>query len=186
MGEDMKTGSWLNKSVAALSMLVVSGGPALAAGLPNGATQLRENYQDWAVLCQVTGADGADKVGCRIEQVQMRANSRQRVLQTTIVMQAGGAAKGSFVLPFGLALEDGVTLQIDGGRVTKPLPFKTCINVGCVVQFEWPTETIEGLRGATTLKLGAKNVNGTAVPFSVPLRGLSAAVDRALALAPAE
>jgi invasion protein IalB len=169
---------------ATLAALLVSAGPSFAAGLPNGATSLKETYGNWTVNCRAETKQESKEVTvtCNVEQEQLRSSDRQRLLLTSIVPGADGTAKGLFLLPFGLAVDQGVTLQIDTGPVTKPLPFKTCVVKGCIVQFDWPKATIDGLRTSNTLKLGAKTADGKAAPFTIPLGGFADANDRVNAL----
>jgi invasion protein IalB len=60
---------------------------------------------------------------------------------------------GTQLLPFGLALEQGIALQIDGGPATAPLRFRTCLVVGCIVPLTFDVKILAALRKATTLKL---------------------------------
>lgn len=68
------------------------------------------------------GADGA------VSQVQVNSQNRQRVLSVELTAREGGAAaSGTLVMPFGLALDQGVVLSIDEGEPLPPLRFSTCL-----------------------------------------------------------
>jgi hypothetical protein len=79
-----------------------------APTLPGGATSLQEIYQDWRVACQV--ADNAKR--CVLLQQQNQQNG-QRVLAIELNAPVGNTVTGTLALPLGLALDAGVTFQID-------------------------------------------------------------------------
>ena len=93
-----------------------------------------------------------------------------------------GGVKGSLIMPFGLALDAGVTLQIDDGPVTAPVRFKTCFPAGCVIPLDWPASTVKALRTAQKLKAGAQAENGQPTSFAISMGGFASALDRAIAL----
>ena len=95
---------------------------------------------------------------------------------------ADGTAKGSILMPFGLALSKGVTIQVDGGQATSPIAYRTCTPGGCIVPLDWTADSVKVIRGGTTLKLAATADNGQPVDLAVPLKGFSAGFDRALEL----
>jgi invasion protein IalB len=149
--------------------------PALAAG----ATSVNETYTDWVVLCSVTDKGRV----CLMTQQQRKKDTNQLVLAIELASVAAEQLRGNLVLPFGLRLADGVTLQIDGGPVSKPLPFATCLPAGCIVQVAFDPVTLKALKSGTALKLTAKaHEGGQDVVFGVSLKGFAAAHDRVLAL----
>ncbi|TPK96485.1 hypothetical protein FJ938_27220 [Mesorhizobium sp. B2-4-14] len=81
-----------------------------ASGLPGGATSLREGHGDWTVSCNLATQNGANVKVCALSQEQTDSQSRQRVLAMEL-RPAGETVQGMLVLPFGLALEKGVTLR---------------------------------------------------------------------------
>lgn len=148
--------------------------------LPNGATSLNETYQDWAVVCAVQDKGRL----CVMTQQQRKKDTNQLVLAVELNVVTVNEVRGTLVLPFGLRLADGVTLQVDDGPVSKPLPFSTCLPAGCIVQLAFDAATVKGLRAGTTLKLTAKaHDGGQDVVLGVSLKGFAAAQDRAVALA---
>lgn len=155
--------------------------PAAApSNLPNGATSLNETYQDWVVLCSAADRGRA----CAMAQQQRKQDTNQLVLAVEFNAVAANELRGTLVLPFGLRLTDGVTLQVDDGAVSKPLAFVTCLPAGCIVPLAFDASMIKALRAGTTLKLVAKaHDNGQDVGLGVSLKGFAAAQDRASALA---
>lgn len=140
---------------------------------PGGATTLRESYSDWQVSC--SALDQGKR--CSMVQQQTNSKSRQRVL--TIELQRNGdGMQGALVLPFGIALENGVTLQVDEAPAGNPLRFRTCVPAGCLVPLSFDAALVEALGGGGALKVNAVSDGDKSVAFSISLKGFSAAHNR--------
>lgn len=147
--------------------------------LPGGASSLNETYEDWTVVC-TTVEQG--KI-CMMGQQQRKSDTGQLVLAAEFGAVSRDEVKGSLVLPFGLRLADGVSLQIDDGPASQPLPFATCLPAGCVVQVSFDAATVEALRAASAVKLVARaHDGGSEVLLGLSLKGFAAAHDRAVSL----
>jgi len=59
------------------------------------------------------------------------------------------------VLPFGLALNQGITLAIDEQETTVALGFSTCLPAGCLVPIGFATESMEAIGAASRLNITA-------------------------------
>ena len=153
------------------------GSQAAGSGLPGGASSLNEAYRDWRVACAVQGTVKR----CVLSQVQVQQNG-QPVLAIELNAPAGDTVSGALLLPFGLAFDSGVILQIDDKPAIQPLRFRTCLPVGCVVPVAFDATTIAALRNGAALKIKATGDGGGAAPFSIPLHGLATALDRVGAL----
>lgn len=162
-----------------LAAALCPGGQVFAAGLPGGASALNETHGDWAVTC--SAADGNAR--CAISQVQVN-NENQRVLSVELAATEGGtAAGGMLVLPFGLALDNGVALSIDEAAAMPTFRFSTCLPAGCLVPLAFDRDTLAAIRGGTALQAkAAANGNGQEVKFSISLTGFTAALSRAAEL----
>lgn len=121
-----------------------------APTLPGGASSLQETYQDWRVACQV--ADNAKR--CVLLQQQNQQNG-QRVLAIELNAPAGNTMTGTLVLPLGLALDAGVTFQIDDKPAMQPMRLRTCVPAGCLVNISFDAPTVTALRAGTALKIKA-------------------------------
>lgn len=155
-------------------------GIALGQGLPGGATSLNETHGDWTVACTVP--EGT--VRCTVSQVQIDSQSRQRVLSVELTAADGGAAaSGILVMPFGLALDQGVALSIDEGEFLPLLRFSTCLPAGCLVPLTFNQDALAAMRAGTALKAKAvANGSSQDVNFSISLSGFTSALARAAAL----
>lgn len=150
---------------------------AQTSGLPGGASSLNETYKDWRVTCVHEGATKR----CVLSQVQAQQNG-QRVLAIELNAPNGNAVTGTLILPFGLALEPGVTFQVDEKAAMQPVRFRTCLPAGCIVNVNFDAPTLAALRAGTVVKVKATADGGAPTPFSISLQGLGMAVDRVAAL----
>lgn len=154
----------------------VAGGRTRSS-LPGGASSLNETYQDWLVACRAAN----DAKQCAMSQQQSQQNG-QRVLAIELSAPSSNTVSGILVMPFGLALESGVTFRIDEQPAMQPMRFRTCVPAGCLVSVAFDAPTIIALRAGATLKIEAVADGGAPVPFSVSLQGFSTALDRVAAL----
>ncbi|WGG59396.1 invasion associated locus B family protein [Brucella intermedia] len=153
-------------------------GGAAGSTLPGGASSLNETYKDWRVACQVAN----NTKRCVMSQQQAQQNG-QRVLAIELNAPSGNVVTGTLVLPFGLALDSGVTFQIDEKPAMPPIRFRTCVPGGCLVNVNFDAPTLVALRASAILKIKATADGGAAAPFSISLQGFGTALDRVVALA---
>jgi invasion protein IalB len=152
-------------------------GAGTASSLPGGASALNETYKDWRVACAQQGTAKR----CALSQVQVHQNG-QRVLAIELNAPSGNTVAGTLVMPFGLALDSGVTLQIDEKPALQPVRFRTCMPGGCLLAVSFDGPTLVALRAGTALKVKAVADGGAAAPFSISLQGFATALDRVAAL----
>jgi invasion protein IalB len=148
-------------------------------GLPGGASSLQETYGDWRVAC----AQQNGKKTCALSQRQTDKDSRQLVLAVELSAPAADKAEGTLILPFGLAIERPITLQIDQAAAGPALHFRTCLPVGCLVGLNFDAATVALLRKGTTLTIKATADGGQETSFKISLKGFADALDRTAALA---
>lgn len=160
-----------------MSMLVVGAAEPAPATLPGGATSLAETFSDWQVGCIVQGPAKR----CAITQEQMNPQTRQRVFAIEIG-NAGDRLEGILLMPFGLALERGATLQIDDQATATTVKFRTCLPGGCLLPLAFDARSIAVLRAGTGLKIRATTDGGPEQIYTVSLKGFSQALDRITAL----
>lgn len=149
----------------------------VASTLPGGASSLDETYEDWRVSCVYR--EGAKR--CVLSQVQTQQNG-QRVMAVELDAPRDDTVSGVMILPFGLALEAGVTFQVDENAAMEPVRFRTCLPAGCLVPVAYDAATVAVLRAGAALKIKATTADGGSVPLSVSLKGFPAALDRAAEL----
>lgn len=147
--------------------------------LPGGANSLQETFENWIVACVQQDAGKR----CAVSQQQADQQSHQRVLAIELTASSPDAAAGTLVLPFGLALDSGVTLQIDDAPAGPPLRFRTCLPGGCLVSLSFDAARTAALRKGANLKVNAVADGGKEAVFTISLKGFPAAFDRMAALA---
>lgn len=148
-----------------------------AASLPGGASSLTETYGNWTVNCIVQKQAENQKVLCSMSQQQVD-DKRQRALAIELSPADKNGAAGAFVLPFGLNLASGATLQIDETPAEKPLAFTTCLPAGCIVPVNFDAAKADALGKGQNLSVLAQAVDGNQIKLNVPLDGFSAALKR--------
>jgi invasion protein IalB len=154
---------------------------AVDAGLPGGATSLREQHGDWTVIC---GVDDKSAKNCILIQEQVRQvkdGPSQRVLAVEIQPKEK-AVEAVFVLPLGLKLDKGAVLQIDDGKASDANPFRTCLLAGCVVNVSADAKLITSLGKGKALNVKTVTDDGKDANFTISLNGFQNAFDRAVAL----
>jgi invasion protein IalB len=142
--------------------------------LPKGASSLQETHGDWRVACEQPNGQKR----CTLSQQLVDTDSRQRILAIELTVPAVNQADGTLVLPFGLAIDKGITLQVDEAADGPTQRFRTCLPAGCVVTATFDAKTIGALRTGTTLTVKAVGDNGQEISFRLSLKGFGSAFDR--------
>lgn len=166
---------------AAALLGTLSVASAQEPSLPGGATSLRENHGDWTVNCNIQQQSGKNVKVCGLAQEQADQNSRQRILAIELRPEGQGAA-GVMVLPFGLALEQGATFQIDDSPASPVHKFRTCLPAGCLVPVNFDARALAALRKGNQLKVKTAADGGKEAAFTISLKGFPGAFDRTAAL----
>ncbi len=155
--------------------------PAVApvAAWPTGASSVSESYGDWTVSCVRPEA----KVNCIVVQSQGDSKTGRRKFGFELSVPKDGRSDGVILMPFGLAIDPGVTFKLDEQALGKGAPYSACTGDGCLVPISFPTLATDGMRNAKTLTItGQKSGTNEPAPIVVPLVGFPQAFDRAVAL----
>jgi invasion protein IalB len=152
--------------------------PAHAAW-PTGASMVSESYGDWTMTCTRPN----EKVTCIVAQAQGDSQTGRRKFGFELQTPANGRSEGIVLMPFGLAIEPGVTFKLDEQALGKGAPYTTCSAEGCIVSISFPTLALDGMRAAKKLIVtGQKAGSSDPATITVPLEGFPQAFDRAVAL----
>ncbi|ODT18689.1 MAG: Invasion associated locus B family protein [Mesorhizobium sp. 65-26] len=147
--------------------------------LPGGASALSETHGDWTVNCQATVTTKT----CTLSHQQFNKQSGQRLLAIELASKSGEDAAGTLALPFGLALSNGITLEVDDKKLDGSLQFSTCQMVGCLVPVSFDGDVMPLLKAGTTLKINAVAADTQQpVNFTISLNGFGSALARTAAL----
>jgi invasion protein IalB len=160
--------------LVALVLIVVGAGAMFwksGSSSSDGPNMATFGFQDWLVRCQAV----KDKAGCGITQKILDQRSGQPVLQLAMASQAG-AYQLAVVVPLGVSVPDGVTMQI--GDTTRKIAYTQCLPGGCVAPLAADAALIDKMKSATDARVGVVDRSGKpiAVPFS--LKGFGPAFDK--------
>jgi invasion protein IalB len=148
---------------------------APAAQLPNGASSINEVYGNWAVACRILNGQKQ----CLLAHTESGSQTGKPLFAVELQMSKDGKVEGTILMPFGLKLDAGVTLTLDGEDLGSPLRFATCVQQGCLLPISFPTTTVVAMKKSKTLTVGAPDLgSGDVVSFKVPLEGFAAAIAR--------
>jgi invasion protein IalB len=153
--------------------------PAKGAAWPAGASSVSESYGDWTVSC----TRPKDQSLCIVVQSQGDSKTGQRKFGLELSTPRDGRSDGVVLMPFGLAIEAGVTFKLDEQALGKGAPYSSCTAEGCMVPISFPTLATDGMRNAKVLTVIGQKPGGTEpATITVPLEGFPKAFDRAVAL----
>ncbi|TWI57372.1 invasion protein IalB [Pseudomonas duriflava] len=167
----------------ALATMLLAG-----AGLPSAQAQTSapstnankpaatETHGDWTVICREVPQEG--KV-CAMSQV-VNNQEGQRMLAVELRPQRDGLS-GFIVLPFGVAVTQGVHLQVDD-KAERSVEFHTCLPVGCIVPLEFDNSAVKDLQKGKALNITARIATGGEAHGPLSLKGFTKAAERTRAL----
>jgi len=150
---------------------------------PTGATTVSESYGDWTMTC----VRPSEQVACVVAQSQGDAKTGRRKFGVELKPPRDGHAEGVVVMPFGLAIEPGITFKLDDQALGQGAPYSSCTGEGCLVLISFPTVATDAMRTAKTLTVTGQKAAGSAgagepAAITVPLVGFAQAFARAVAL----
>jgi invasion protein IalB len=174
-------------STILLALALASAPPVLAqdattatAALPGGASALNERHGSWSVSCALVES-GKD---CSFSQAAGDNATGASLLAVELGVPSGNRAEGMLITAFGLRLDAGVQLAIDGQTLGAARPFLTCVSSGCLVPLAFDEVAVSALKVGTKLEVtGIRVDNGQPVAIALSLAGFTAAFDRTAALA---
>ena len=147
---------------------------------PPGALAITETYGDWTLTCSRPETSTA----CMLSQSQGDNKTGKRLFAFELRTPKDGRAEGLILMPFGLAIEPGITFKLDDSVLGKGAPYVSCSQEGCVVSISFPMLATDAMRTAKTLQvIGVKPGTNEPQPIAVPLGGFAAVWDRAIAFA---
>ena len=168
-----------------LFALAIVASPALAqdtatATLPGGASAVSERHGTCSVDCALT-EKGKD---CTFSQSAGNPDNGAALVAMELAAPAGNKAEGMLLTAFGLRLDAGIQLGIDGQQLGQALPFLTCVESGCLVPLAFDEVSLSALKVGTSLEITGIKVDG-GQPVTVPLSlaGFTAAYNRTAELA---
>ena len=146
-------------------------GQAAPLTLSDGASSSTETFGDWQVVC----SQQPQGPTCEMVQQQLDPQTQSRLLSAEFRLNADNLV-GILVLPFGLELDRGVTLEADGVKFPQPDHYLTCLPVGCIVPLQLDPGHAVALGRAKSLHLLVSTETGNNLTLSLSLRGFADAI----------
>ena len=145
--------------------------PAGADGSP-ATTDIR-TIQDWTVRCFVVQSAAP----CDIYQTAIQNETQKRVLGLSIAYAPReDSYVAQFVVPFGVALKNGVALEA-GTYSVQNLQYRRCSAVGCHVEGKLDNAVIQGLSTAGEAgKVKIVSYDGQEIELPMSLKGFNDAL----------
>jgi invasion protein IalB len=147
-------------------------------GAPAEETITEEQFKDWTVRCGRRTGQGPQV--CEMQQQQV--DEEDRVVMAVAVGQVPGTSDLGLlvILPLGILLPAGVTLQIDGGAEV-PLQVDRCERQGCRIEMLLEPDLLNRLKAGSqaTVFFEAVDPKGERQRLGVPisLLGFTAALN---------
>ncbi|MCK6189972.1 MULTISPECIES: invasion associated locus B family protein [unclassified Pseudomonas] len=140
-----------------------------------------ERFQDWGINCN---GESNQRFCTLAYELRRREDNRRIVLLEVKPLDTDQALAG-LTLPFGLALEAGVTLQIDESPTVLTKRYHSCMPEGCLVALKLDAGTLDAMKNGQTLKVSAPIVTGGKANFILSLKGFTTAYSRMVQIAAA-
>lgn len=135
------------------------------------AMQTSGYIQDWRLSC----APRTVKKGTCVMQETIVQQGTRNVLAELNVTQKDGTDTLSVVTPLGVLVSPGIGLLV-GNSKPRLVPFKTCLEMGCVALTTIDPELSDAMSHNDTGKIIVVNSQGKRVPLSFSLRGYADAL----------
>jgi invasion protein IalB len=171
--------------LGAVPLLALAAAPSALAQtasetLPGGASSVQETHGAWTVSCRIVEG----RKVCGVSQVRTNQQTGQRSFAIELQPPREGKIEGVLILPFGLALGQGVKLTLDDKALGQTTPFSTCFPSGCLAPVSFPTAATDAMKKAKTMAVTAMPFDRIEpAVFAITLDGFAQALGRVVELA---
>jgi invasion protein IalB len=165
-----------------LTLLVVAGSLIAAPVLAQPATEAKpagpppvttKAFDDWLVRCPTS----PQPMPCDAVQLLLEPKSKQRVLSVSVAYdQVKAAQVVRIILPLGVWLPNGVTVQAGGVKIDKVV-VRRCEPFGCVVEGFLDAKLRDAMRKGGDAKIVVYDQNQKPLDLKFSLKGFAAAED---------
>ncbi|WP_435656357.1 invasion associated locus B family protein [Brucella pituitosa] len=134
------------------------------------ADAISEKYGNWTFECRRYSEGPRCSISQKVD-IQLGIEILQPDTKNT--------NKALLLLPFGLAVSEGITLLIDNKPADHRIPFSTCASEGCIVPMVVADESMDQFLAGTQLKIVSFDaISLKRKEFSIPLNGIIKAYHR--------
>jgi invasion protein IalB len=165
-----------------LTLLVVAGALIATPVLAQPATETKpagpppvvtKAFDDWLVRCPMS----PQPMPCDAVQLLLEPKSKQRVLSVSVAYdQVKAAQVVRIILPLGVWLPNGVTVQAGGVKIDKVV-VRRCEPFGCVVEGFLDAKLRDAMRKGGDAKIVVYDQNQKPLDLKFSLKGYAAAED---------
>lgn len=143
--------------------------PAPAAQAP---VITRKEDSLWAKRCA-----GQDLKSCEVFQTLVLKQNNMRIAEVAISLPEGheGSAKMAVILPLGIILSKGITVQVDNNAALKT-PLYSCNNAGCLAHITLSPVLTKTMREGKTLNIVFLDSTHKKIKVEMALKGFSQAL----------
>ena len=143
----------------------------LLAQVVSAAPKEGEQFKDWITRCMPSG----ESQQCHIEQNIVAGKEKKLRLMTVQIGYFDQRRIANFIAPLGVLLMPGVSLEVDGFKFSKPMPFNFCNNAGCSASVELDDKMIGLMKKGKKLVANIVDPGGKKIAVPVSLNGFTPA-----------
>ena len=158
--------------VAVALIAVGAGAFFFMAGGGNEPANATYSFDDWQMHCQ------AEKTGrvCGLTQQLVDRQAGRAVLQVSFGAAPNGAHVLGVVVPLGVSVPDGVTLQV--ADATRKFEYSQCLPGGCIASLAVDDALIDKMKATPDAKLAVIDRTGKPVVMPISLKGFGPAIEK--------
>jgi invasion protein IalB len=121
--------------------------------------------QDWRLTCPPrTTKDGS----CLIQSTIVQKGTNNPVAEITVAPK-NNADLMTVVVPLGVFVPTGIKFGI--GAISKTIPFKTCLQVGCIATAPVDSALASAFASNATGSIGVVGADGRSIPLNFSMHG---------------
>lgn len=139
----------------------------------NSAPEDGKIFKDWVTRC----VSDKNVQQCHIEQNIVAGKEEKQRLLTVQLGIYQNRKIASFIPPLGVLLQQGVRIEIDTFKFSKPVPYTFCNSAGCFASVELDEKMVGLLKKGNKLVATIISPNGKEIAVPVSLGGFTPAFE---------
>ncbi|WP_457580029.1 invasion associated locus B family protein [Ensifer canadensis] len=141
-----------------------------AEGQPSKAGAAADQFKQWALQCV---EQGKEPVRCQISGSTLSGDAKQVILVMSLAFRPDGKTVAmQMAVPLGVALKDGVKINVAGGYETA-MALSRCTPQGCLVEGAVAPALIEAMKAKAAATVTVATPEGKAIPITLSLSGFT-------------
>ncbi|KQU88577.1 hypothetical protein ASD00_29065 [Ensifer sp. Root31] len=137
---------------------------------PSKAGAASDQFKQWALQCVEQGKEPAR---CQISGSTLSGDNKQVILVMSLAFRPDGKTVAmQMAVPLGVALKDGVRINVAGGYQAA-MALSRCTPQGCLVEGAVEPALIEAMKAKAAATVTVATPEGKAIPIGLSLSGFS-------------